>query len=96
MTNEEAIKYAKNVDFCAGCWRSAYGIDGVCGSCELGPFFELVIEAIEKQIPKKPILDKYRCKCANDHNLPVQCRKGKMKYCPMCGQAIDWSEPNDD
>lgn len=49
-------------------------------------------EALDKQIPKKPLIGKYTCRCFNEHNIPVPCRNGKMKYCPMCGQRIDWSE----
>lgn len=52
-----------------------------------------IIEALEKQIPKKPTIGKYGdIKCPNGHNIPVPCKRGNMKWCPMCGQAIDWSE----
>ena len=50
---------------------------------------EIVIEALEKRIKKKPIKDKMkRIQCLNGHNQPTQ----HYKYCPMCGQHIDWSE----
>ena len=48
----------------------------------------LVKEALEKQIPKKPIINKRKIQCVNGHNQPVQ----HYKYCPMCGQLMDWSD----
>ena len=53
---------------------------------------KLAISAIEKQIPKKPIINKRKIQCVNGHNQPVQ----HYKYCPMCGQLMDWSaNPNE-
>lgn len=49
---------------------------------------ELAISALEKQIPKKPIINKRKIQCVNGHNQPVQ----HYKYCPMCGQLMDWSD----
>lgn len=50
--------------------------------------FEKAIEALEKQIPKKPIINKRKIQCVNGHNQPTQ----HYKYCPMCGQLMDWSD----
>ena len=50
--------------------------------------FEVAISALEKQIPKKPIINKRKIQCVNGHNQPTQ----HYKYCPMCGQMIDWSD----
>ena len=47
----------------------------------------LVKAALEKQIPKKPIINKRKIQCVNGHNQPTQ----HYKYCPMCGQLMDWS-----
>ena len=48
-----------------------------------------IISALEKQIPKKPVKkERGRIQCVNGHNQPVQ----HYKYCPMCGQLIDWRE----
>ena len=49
---------------------------------------ELAISAFEKQIPKKPIINKRKIQCVNGHNQPTQ----HYKYCPMCGQLMDWSD----
>jgi hypothetical protein len=55
----------------------------------------LIDEAIEKQIPKKPILDTifpsgvewYLCPACNHNNVEKSgC------FCHKCGQAIDWSD----
>jgi hypothetical protein len=49
-----------------------------------------VIEALEKQIPKKPIQDRYIkfCpQCNNSLDFPE-----RYEYCTDCGQALDWSD----
>lgn len=47
------------------------------------------IECIEKQIPKKPIVRNYAdwsgCECG----MKIY---ETFRYCPYCGQAIDWSD----
>ena len=60
-----------------------------------------IINALEKQIPKKPITDKermitiYRCGCGK--HLVTLCDKDIIvgtiqNYCSNCGQALDWSD----
>ena len=62
-----------------------------------------LIKALEKQIPKNPIIhindiDKGRLACCPvcDSNVDWTYegfwRKGNPKYCKNCGQAIDWSD----
>lgn len=61
---------------------------------------ECAIYALEKQIPKKPILKEYGffgpypfCSCCD--NALINTRNDswhKEKFCPNCGQKIDWSE----
>lgn len=52
------------------------------------------IEALEKQIPKKPY-DTVHCPlCKIEVELqPVDAEE--VTYCLHCGQAIDWSDIND-
>ena len=52
------------------------------------------IEALEKQIPKKPY-DTVHCPlCKIEVELqPVDTEQ--VTYCLHCGQAIDWSDIND-
>lgn len=47
---------------------------------------ELIDKAIEKQIPKKP-WEETNEKCSYYHFL----YKGS-RYCPECGQKLDWSD----
>jgi hypothetical protein len=53
-----------------------------------------ILNALKKQIPQKPF--SYKCpKCGSDD---ISCMdlmdfgEIKRKYCPDCGQALDWSE----
>ena len=61
----------------------------------------IAISALEKQMPKKPDLEGYGyadgkpvydtwiCPgCGKDYELDYD----EYKYCPECGQAIDWSK----
>lgn len=59
---------------------------------------EVVAEALEKQIPKKPIPQDEDClECPNCDSFigyASECREEhyRVEYCPICGQAIDWSD----
>lgn len=67
---------------------------------------EVIHNALEKQIPKKPIVKSYICHYVNYQDfLCPYCRNhiiskvdgnfiaGKQQqYCDKCGQKIDWSE----
>lgn len=79
MTNEEAIKI---IEIAIADVEWNYPMDYAIA-------FENAISALEKQISKKPIMDnRKRIQCLNGHNQPTQ----HYKYCPMCGQKIDWSD----
>ena len=68
-----------------------YQKDDACENCEIN----VAIKAIDKQIPKKPVSKyKYRdgenvCPSCETEN---RCRIVMFweKFCPDCGQAIDW------
>ena len=98
MTNEEAIKQIDDV------LSSDYHYDETLGYQLTSDDFEWLEEAkkaLEKQIPKKPKRDKEyplgrvcpKC-CAYLGN--VQFISSNHNYCPICGQAIDWSSGEDD
>lgn len=55
---------------------------------DIGKSIDMAIDALEKQIPKKPVkLNCPRCRFNRiDNSWWV------FTYCPECGQAIDWSE----
>ena len=62
---------------------------------------ELIVQALEKQIPKKVKIEQWiytKCDCGYEfsrhhgdgyYSIPLE---NKTKYCPNCGQAIDWGE----
>ena len=86
MTYEEAIK---NIN----------ALNAVCGQkdlydAEFESALALAIEALYKQIPKKPY-DIVHCPlCKIEVELqPIDTEQ--VTYCLHCGQAIDWSEQSD-
>ena len=61
---------------------------------------KIAVEAMEKQIPRKPIVpvDTWLCPSCGE---PAEYQQklgdnvlyhGQHDFCPRCGQAIDWSE----
>lgn len=52
---------------------------------------ELIVKALEKQIPKKPIFSEDKqfalCPCCDMKGLA-----DKQEYCDNCGQKLDWSD----
>ena len=73
MTVDEAINYFKTNPTPRNLWHPAY---------------DVAIEALEKQIPKKPIDEYHRtayCPACGNLIIDAYC-------CPECGQKIDWSE----
>lgn len=63
---------------------------------------KIAIQALEKQIPKKPIVDIWRSYCVDYQEFFCPYCRNRMtliigknkKYCDNCGQALDWSENN--
>ena len=57
------------------------------------------IEALEKQIPKRPTGSYPHCPYCNSDMIEIWMGGGfsetQLNYCPNCGQAIDWSDEND-
>ena len=57
--------------------------------------FDMAIEALQKQIPKKPIFSGlYACPCCRTIMLQVAF-ESKGKHCKECGQKLDWGENNE-
>ena len=60
--------------------------------------YEIAIEALEKQIPKRPIggIDS----AGNEYEICCECSaivedsEWRASFCPDCGQALDWSDGN--
>ena len=81
MTYEEAIKLLNSMAIYHFDKYTTYAID-------------LAIEALDKQILKKPI-EKYTDYDGAEAGLCPFCNEGvdeKMNFCSYCGQAIDWSD----
>lgn len=71
---------------------------------------EIIHKALEKQIPKKPITEtvnrgisvsgeydidfNYLCPNCNTVVGDYETGDAFYKFCPDCGQALDWSEQN--
>lgn len=79
MTYEEAIKMLEN---------------SAC-SIVMEEAVDVAIEALAKQIPKKIVKGKdlfWEYQCPNTNCDTQFTRHASYKFCPGCGQAIDWSE----
>ena len=58
---------------------------------------KLAIEALEKQVPKKPIYGDANTRCPNCGEVLLYfANVFKICYCDECGQRLDWSEENDE
>lgn len=65
---------------------------------------EMAIQALEKQIAKKPIFDynlsdtlsKFHCECGNtikvSHDVGIMDNSNAPNYCSKCGCRLDWSD----
>ena len=94
MTEREVIKYFKDAN-------RTNNMVCVLPKSDIG---KCVINALEKQIPKKPTLeaDGYSDgQLIYDTWICPYCEKryeteyDNYDYCPNCGQAIDWSDWNE-
>lgn len=98
MTYKEAVEKLK--EDCAQMIAECECNNGKC-SCHI----HKAIEALEKQIPKKPDLSphsdyddherRYLCSCCQNaiSGLTIYDKDNLYhQYCFHCGQAIDWSE----
>ncbi|MFW5670521.1 MAG: hypothetical protein ACOCM4_15070 [Acetivibrio ethanolgignens] len=84
MTNQEAIKTLK-IAKAEVEWN--YPMDYAVA-------IETAIEALEKQIPKKPVKKSFIIPYEGINVCP-SCKEplgGKKYYCCECGQKLDWSE----
>ena len=84
MTYEEAIKQLNSIAIYHFDKYTTYAID-------------LALEALEKQIPKKPLHmhKNYYCPICKEDGWMLwddAIPNDMDKYCGICGQAIDWEE----
>ena len=73
---------------------------GDCDNCVLGK----AIEALEKQIPKKPVLEKtkgivgidmWHCPVCDGEIISDWNRDIANPYCHLCGQRLNWSDEDE-
>ena len=99
MKVQEAIKYMEDE---IRCIQKAPYCDKDCANCSLvkeeEPLLEafyMAIKALEKQIPKKVILNEYGCPyCASCGNVATTDTGDSfldywLTYCNKCGQKLD-------
>ena len=92
MTESEAKKYMLIEKECINrdCNRDCANCDIVQNVEDLNNAYDVAINALEKQIPKKPKTDDryvmYICPWCNDFV------KVSHNYCQNCGQKLDWSD----
>ena len=85
MTYEKAIKQLNSI--------AIYHFDKYTADA-----INMAIDALEKQIPKKPIIRKAEDYFGNvKHTLCPDCQETEFIFtqpcfCHHCGQAIDWEE----
>ena len=87
MTPEEAI----------GIVRCAIGEVEWNYPLDYAEAFEVVIEALEKQVAKKPreavqLGFFWYPACSKAIKMRIEGSKINISYCPFCGQALDWRE----
>ena len=92
MTNEEAISY-----ILANYFDGDEDVRAVVGGDEEHLAMKCAVEALEKQIPKKVTDDEAFGSCpACGYTFNSELvNEYDIKYCPFCGQALDFSERSD-
>lgn len=98
MTPEEALNVLSNTNFSV----NNEAEEQKCRVYQAA--FKTAIEALEKQVPKKPKYEdvdniygaiKRTCTACGDVCMVSKCAKPYEHYCRQCGQALDWSDTND-
>lgn len=61
-----------------------------CDHTKMDDMMRTAIEALEKQLPKKPQISKAYYGCPDC--TTIRSLRQKHNYCHNCGQRLDWSE----
>ena len=94
MTAEEALHICKLATKCAmfnqQCTDMTEFIDAMKQKYDL----EVMVDCIQKQIPKKPRETRCALMCAScGHKITEKgCKKLYRNYCKKCGQRILWED----
>ena len=106
MTESEAKKYMLIEKECINrdCDRDCANCDIVQDVEDLNNAYDVAINALEKQIPKKPIFDfnsidtlsRFHCTCGKiiwvHHDIGTMDNNDAPNYCSNCGIKLDWNE----
>ena len=96
MTENEAIKLLKSNQPTSGYITLHY--------LKWNEALKMAINALKKQIPKKPIFDfnssdtlsRFHCDCGTSikvhHDIGTMDNNDAPNYCSNCGRKLDWSE----
>lgn len=81
MTEQEVLHFFKNCTGDFKCWCNDFNTKHA----------EIALEALEKQVAKKPESNGhvYLCPVCHGSLWQIQC---ESNYCFRCGQKIDWEE----
>lgn len=84
--NKQALETLKGLCLCGICTT------GDCANCERYNAKNRAVEALEKQIPKKPIAvyDAYRHDCPECGAYVGALATPFGNWCRKCGQRLDW------
>lgn len=101
MTESEAIKICNTIGF-ATSFSNPKGVPLNTTKEELTEAMRMSIQALEKQIPKKPIIKQgkycnaYHCPVCNGYirsiNTRIEVILDENIFCGVCGQKLDWSD----
>lgn len=93
MTESEVIKICNTIGFAASL-SNPQGISLNTTKAELTEAMRMSIQALEKQIPKKPRFYAHNYYCSVCDNLVGnnEFEWRRFKYCDTCGQKLDWSD----
>lgn len=89
MTYEEAINYLKPLSIDLVIVGDEDDISGEMLMKNMKQALDMAIEALEKQIPKKPSFDADGTPRCSECLWDEFYNKDAMRYCPSCGQAIN-------
>ena len=93
---ESAFNAAIRYGFCGDC-RYTLNPDRCEGFDCYDNSVKVIADALEKQIPKKPVIDlskSLRDRCPSCGNVVFTLYEDKTKFphCQWCGQKLDWGE----
>ena len=96
MTAEEALEICRLAKSCFGNLHFVYSQEEFIKEIAEQEDIEIMIQSLEKQIPKKPLPDKEFhlkgiCPTCGVHFLDKL-----TKYCGNCGQKLKWEDEEND